>query len=89
MLLLIKDELNMSKPDRQPLGFICSLIIFIMLSVPLFSQAGHLKFERISIEKGLSQSVVYSIYQDSRGFLWIGTQDGLNRYDGYSFRVYK
>jgi len=46
-------------------------------------------FSRISIEQGLSQSVVNTILQDSQGFLWFGTQDGLNRYDGYDFKVYK
>ena len=48
-----------------------------------------LKFDRISLEQGLSQSVVLSILRDSRGFMWFGTQDGLNRYDGYEFVVYK
>ncbi|MFX1411358.1 MAG: two-component regulator propeller domain-containing protein [Promethearchaeota archaeon] len=48
-----------------------------------------IKFEQISLEQGLSQSVVMCILQDSRGFMWFGTQDGLNRYDGYEFVVYK
>jgi len=48
-----------------------------------------LRFDRISIEQGLSQSSVFVIFQDSRGFLWFGTEDGLNRYDGYSFKVFK
>ena len=48
-----------------------------------------LRFDRISIEQGLSQSSVQVIFQDSRGFLWFGTQDGLNRYDGYTFKIYK
>lgn len=48
-----------------------------------------LRFDRISIEEGLSQSSVQVIFQDSRGFLWFGTEDGLNRYDGYSFKIYK
>ena len=42
-----------------------------------------LRFERISIEQGLLFSVVHSVLQDRQGFLWIGTQDGLNRFDGY------
>lgn len=46
-------------------------------------------FERIGLEQGLSNTTVTSILQDSRGFLWFGTQEGLNRYDGYSFTVYK
>ncbi len=48
-----------------------------------------LRFDRISIEQGLSQSSVMVIFQDSRGFLWFGTEDGLNRYDGYSFKIFK
>ena len=48
-----------------------------------------LRFDHISIEEGLSQSSVRVIFQDSRGFLWFGTEDGLNRFDGYTFKVYK
>ena len=47
------------------------------------------KFHHISIEQGLSQSSVYTTIQDHYGFLWYGTEDGLNRYDGYTFKVYK
>jgi ligand-binding sensor domain-containing protein len=48
-----------------------------------------LRFDHISIEDGLSQSSVRSIFQDSRGFIWFGTEDGLNRYDGYTFKTFK
>ena len=48
-----------------------------------------LRFDHISIEEGLSQSSVRAILQDRRGFMWFGTEDGLNRYDGYTFRTYK
>ena len=48
-----------------------------------------LRFEHIGIEDGLSQSTVTVILQDRRGFLWFGTEDGLNRYDGYTFTVFK
>ena len=41
------------------------------------------------MQDGLSQSVVLDIVQDSTGFLWIATQDGLNRYDGNEFKVFK
>jgi two-component system sensor histidine kinase ChiS len=55
----------------------------------LFSAGQHLRFERISLEQGLSQSTVFSMLQDSQGFMWFGTEDGLNKYDGYTFTVYK
>ncbi len=68
-----------------------SLILFICINLPsiLFSQSNILKFEHISIEHGLSQNSVYCIFQDSKGFMWFGTENGLNRYDGHSFKIYK
>ncbi len=48
-----------------------------------------LRFKRISLQAGLSQSIVYSICQDREGFMWFATQDGLNKYDGYEFTVYR
>ncbi len=50
---------------------------------------GTLRFRRLSLEDGLSQSVVLTILQDRFGFLWIGTEDGLNRYNGYSFKIFR
>jgi two-component system, sensor histidine kinase ChiS len=46
-------------------------------------------FRHLSIDDGLSQNAVYSILQDSRGFMWFGTKDGLNRYDGRKFVAYQ
>lgn len=46
-------------------------------------------FEKLSVGDGLSQASVQTLFQDSRGFLWLGTQDGLNRYDGYGFHIFK
>ena len=45
-------------------------------------------FENLSIKEGLSNEYVTSIFQDSRGYMWIGTKDGLNRYDGHIVKVY-
>ena len=46
-------------------------------------------FEHLTIEDGLSQNAGLALLQDSQGFIWIGTQDGLNRYDGYDFKIFK
>ncbi|MEA5257381.1 two-component regulator propeller domain-containing protein [Arcicella aquatica] len=53
---------------------------------PLVAQ---LKFSRISTQRGLSQSTVGQIFQDKKGFIWFATKDGLNKYDGYQFTVYR
>src|SRR5687767_10641596 len=47
------------------------------------------RFTRLSVEHGLSQSTVQAILQDHVGFVWLGTEEGLNRFDGYSFVVFK
>ena len=48
-----------------------------------------MRFRHLTIEDGLSQNAVNALLQDRQGFIWIGTQDGLNRYDGYTFTVYR
>jgi diguanylate cyclase (GGDEF)-like protein len=48
-----------------------------------------MRFARLSVNEGLSQSTVFSAFQDSAGYMWFGTEDGLNRFDGYAFKVYK
>lgn len=50
-----------------------------------YGQTRDLKFKNIGIKDGLSQNTVSAIAQDDNGFMWIGTKDGLNKYDGYNF----
>lgn len=64
-------------------------IILILCPHSLFAQSQDLKFTNITIEYGLSHSKVNCIYQDRQGFLWFGTNEGLNKYDGYTFTVYQ
>ncbi len=75
---------------RVPRRLLSSLIWTLsILAAPLGAADGRLRFERLSVEDGLSHSSVWTIYQDSVGFLWLGTQEGLNRFDGYGFKVYR
>jgi PAS domain S-box-containing protein len=53
------------------------------------AQTQDIRFKHLTTNDGLSNSWVHTILQDKYGFIWIGTDDGLNRYDGYDFRVYK
>lgn len=64
-----------------------TLIIFLFLSTKIYAQ--EINFKHLSGDDGLSQNFVSCILQDSKGFMWFGTKDGLNRYDGYGFTVYQ
>ncbi|HEY0031446.1 MAG TPA: two-component regulator propeller domain-containing protein [Bacteroidia bacterium] len=69
--------------------FKISLTIALVLNVVLSSFSQEFKFSHINSEQGLSMGVVNCVLQDSRGFMWFGTQDGLNKFDGYSIVVFK
>jgi PAS domain S-box-containing protein len=69
--------------------FIFAGILSFMFPGPVHAQTQNIRFEHLSSDNGLSQNSVLCILQDSRGFMWFGTYDGLNRYDGYEFKIYK
>jgi ligand-binding sensor domain-containing protein/signal transduction histidine kinase/DNA-binding response OmpR family regulator len=66
------------------------LLLFGILCSTLFlSGQENISFQHLSKKDGLSQASVFAIAQDDTGFMWFGTRDGLNKYDGYQFKVYK
>ena len=65
------------------------LSILLFCAVPDFAQNRSLKFEHIGTAEGISQININCIIQDSHGFMWVGTRNGLNRYDGYKFIIYR
>lgn len=66
------------------------IIIFILsFALTINAQIEYVEGERLSIANGLSSNSIWSILQDSRGFLWIGTDNGLNRFDGYNIKIFK
>ncbi len=71
-------------------SFIAILSLIFLLGGPPTAVAFQqdLRFERISLNEGLSQSSILCMLQDSKGFLWFGTYDGLNRYDGRQMKIY-
>ncbi|WP_111706395.1 hybrid sensor histidine kinase/response regulator transcription factor [Lutibacter citreus] len=68
--------------------FIICTIIFLLLNQSSYAQ-NSIRVEHLLTEDGLSQNDLNSIYQDKKGFMWFGTHDGLNKYNGYEFEVFK
>src|SRR5258706_12630010 len=64
-------------------------ILLLCISTFGWGQLSNLRLERYNTESGLSQNLVYSIVQDKQGFLWFGTDEGLNRFDGYEFKTFR
>lgn len=67
----------------------CLLLIFLYIFLNISSQSKYgYYFEQITIANGLSQNHITCIHQDAQGFIWFGTQNGLNKYDGYQIKEY-
>ena len=66
-----------------------SLIILCATSLHSYAENSKYSFDHFSRDQGLSQASVQALYHDKQGFIWAGTTDGLNRFDGYQFKVYR
>ncbi len=66
--------------------FMC--LLWLLIATSLLGQVGN-RFERLTTSSGLSQSSIYKIIQDKKGFLWFATADGLNRYDGHNYKIFR
>jgi ligand-binding sensor domain-containing protein/signal transduction histidine kinase len=90
MMVKFTDVLNYQK--GKYLSRFCTIIALLKIlffSFNAFAQDRNLKFEHLTTKDGLSQSTITCILQDSKGFMWFGTQDGLNKYDGYNFTIFR
>lgn len=73
---------------KTPSLFICILTVF-SIPLPALGQERYYRFARLTVEDGLSSFRAYDVVQDSMGFLWIATLEGLNRYDGNTITVFR
>jgi ligand-binding sensor domain-containing protein/serine phosphatase RsbU (regulator of sigma subunit) len=75
---------------RREFGKLCFPILALLFSLRLHTVAqNEIMFGHLTVKEGLSQGSVLCILQDSRGFMWFGTQDGLNKFDGYEIKIFK
>src|SRR5688572_9881708 len=65
------------------------LLVFIFVTAFCKAQTSHFLFNKITTEDGLASNVVLSVWQDKKGFIWLGTSNGLQRYDGKKFVSFK
>ncbi len=77
------------KNDRYLPGIIKYVsMLFCLVWIQLVVSQNQISFRQLSVKDGLSQNSAISIAQDSTGYLWIATQDGLSKYDGREFNIY-
>src|SRR5882724_12218589 len=69
--------------------YVIAILVVFFLPLKKLSAFNNPPITYLGIEQGLSNNAVRCIYQDHKGFMWFGTYDGLNRYDGHDFKVFR
>jgi signal transduction histidine kinase/ligand-binding sensor domain-containing protein/CheY-like chemotaxis protein len=81
--------MTFQKSKSFPISIVVFFAILLQLGTKVYGQYKSVKFSSLTINNGLSQSNVKFMVKDRYGFMWFSTDDGLNRYDGYNFTVYR
>ncbi len=88
MLFSLSSSYTSSLFQRFPSG-VTFILLLLFISTITYGQNAEIKFHRLTPNDGLSNENVNSILKDRNGFMWFGTAEGLNRYDGYNFNIFK
>lgn len=73
---------------KPSFNIICVLILLLCSGINVNAGQENIRFKHLTLEQGLSQESVLAAFQDKYGYMWFGTQEGLNRFDGYQFKVF-
>lgn len=86
---MIDNEYNIILSLKKKFFIFSVLYVILMINSPFSIAYPDYRFKHYDINNGLSQNSVYAIFQDNQGFMWFGTKDGLNRFDGTTFRTFQ
>lgn len=89
VIVILKDIANNASKISAIKRALVLLLLLQIKNIPSRAQTGQLRFKHYTTIDRLSQGYVYRMMQDSRGFMWFSTSDGVNRFDGYNFKVFK
>ncbi len=89
LYLLLSTAFHYTPPMNYQSKLFSVVLLFVGQCTAVLAQPVNLRFVPLTIDQGLSQNSVNCIHQDRFGFMWFGTQDGLNRYAGYEFKIYR
>jgi len=79
----------MSKTPHRLYTSLLSIALSVLAVTYIPAASATARFRHLTMENGLSNNEVYTIIQDRKGYIWLGTLDGLNRYDGYTFKIFR
>lgn len=74
--------------NRVSVFVLINIVVFIYYGISIYAEPRRITFNNLNVEQGISQSTIDVMFQDSKGYIWLGTNDGLNKYNGYEFKVY-
>lgn len=79
----------MKSTNTYSFAVLAVLFSFLAPMQGMGQEVENISFNHLTSSDGLSQSSVFAILQDSQGYMWFGTNDGLNKYNGYEMTIYK